>query len=259
MDLVDYLTIEPDSLTFDDIKDVVSLEIETQIFGTATLEDTLLDYEDEPPEDVNIYAFAIQLLISETVVDRLIIVIYPTETETEYDDWVDDNEDTDWLDELPPVYSELADQNADPEPGDCDPQHWRDVNNNLPEFFHFNAEFEIRSEQTDGRHGHQACYDANGDLIVGGSLEALASSGTADFAYWANVIPPYHVLVDVRPYIRAAQLDGNPVEGEPNALTPTSLSQPLIRIGPQLRNYFQRRPAHTVDQVEHDECINLGE
>lgn len=81
----------------------------------------------------------------------------------------------------------------------------------------------------------------------------MASAGTADFGHYSNVLAPRHVQADVRPFIRAAQLDGNPVEG---GLIPANLSHPLIRIGYHLQQYYARRPVHTAHTVVHDACCD---
>lgn len=254
LDLKNYLTIEPSGLSFDDIKDHVSFNIEHQIFGSASIKnDSILDYSWFDPDDANIYAFGVQLLCGGSVVDRVIVVVYSNDTQTEHTDWIAQNtaEGTAWLNELPPVYSALGTGNADPEPAQCDPQRWRVVNNSLPAFYHFNAAFEIRSEQTPGRHGHQACYADNASLITGaGSLSAIASSGTADFGYRDNLYAPLHVIVDVNPFLRAAQLDGNPIDGLAN------LNHPLIRIGPHLQTYYTWRPALAGSTRAADQCVD---
>ncbi len=262
VNLTNYLSIAPSSLTFDDIKEHVSFNIEHQIFSTATIkDDSVLDYNWLDPDDVNIYAFGVQLLCGGSVVDRLIVVVYSDETEPEHTDWIAQNttEGTAWLNELPRVYSTLGAGNTDPEPVQCDPQQWG-WDPGLPDFYHFNAVFEIRSRRSDGGHGHQACYDGTGALITGsGSLTSLASAGTADFGYWENIFPPLHLTHDVRPFIRAAQLDGNPVEGLPSATIPANLSHPLIRIGPHLQAYYSWRPPQTGNTRATGQCIDPGE
>ena len=248
-DLDNYLEIKPPSLTFDDIDDVVSLEIETEIFGNGSIDGSVLDYANTDPGDTDIYAFAVRLLCGENVVDHLIVVIYASNTEDEYSGtggWIANNPiNPAWLAELPAVHSSLGAGNSDPEPGA--PDQWEDVdpiNNN----YHYAATFEIRSIETAGGHGHQACYvdgdlvedDGNGDQTE----ERLASSGTADFEHPSDfVFPPTHFSEDVQPFIRAAQLDGNPVDGAFN------LNHPLIRLGSNLQSYYDRRPPHTGNQV----------
>lgn len=256
LNLTNYLSIAPVSLGYNDLADKISFEIETEIFGDAEIKnDTVLDFGSSDPDDVNIYAFSIKLLFTTSVVDRLVFIVYSDETQPEYTGWLssasfgNDSGNT-WLNELPRVYSQLGTGNSDPEPSSCNPQSWG-WDPGLPAYYHFDAEFEIRSESTQNRHGHQACYDAAGILITGsGSLESLASAGTADFAHPSNWYAPLHSTADVRPFIRAAQLDGNPVDGVFN------LSHPLIRIGPNLIKYYQRRPAHAGSSVSANACCN---
>lgn len=104
-------------------------------------------------------------------------------------------------------------------------------------------------------HGHQACYDSGGHLnSPNGTMEALAACGTADFEFSRDAFGSSHVSEDVWPFVHAAQLDGNPVEGE-GGLGPARLSDTLIRIGDNLEDYFDRRPPHTDDMVESGVCI----
>jgi len=269
LDLEDYLKIEPDSLTFDDIKGNIALVVTEPIFDSfldpAEIDDgsAVLEYRHADPGDTDIYAYGIELrwTADDTVLDRLIVVIYSGFSLTDWTNWVNnatygnaagDN----WLNELPPVYSELNDDpgDIDPEPPECDPQQWRGVKtgDDLPRFYHFNASFEMRSVATAGAHGHQACYAADGNLIVPveGDIATLASSGTAD--HRAPTVPPTlgHPIHDVWPFIRAAQMDGNPIDGLEN------LNHPLIRIGAHLQDYYDRRPARTANTVAHDECCD---
>lgn len=192
--------------------------------------------------------------------DCLVVVIYDGETEDEYDSWVQNNaENPAWLDELPPVYSSLGGENQteDPEPDGCDNDRWEDWNGDIDTLdnnYHYDANSEIRSRETTGGHGHQACYDDDGDLIVAtanSEPEIIAAAGTAD-----HNSPPSvdHTTEDVWPFIRAAQLDGNPVESA-GWILPTSLSDPLIRVGTNLRGYYRRRPPHTGDQIDAGSCI----
>jgi len=114
--------------------------------------------------------------------------------------------------------------------------------------YHYNAAFQIRSIRTAGGHGHQTSYDGDGDLIEDDGAgdqaeERLAACGSADGRYWFDVWPPNHWTDDVKPFIRAAQLDGNPVDGF------DALNNPLIRLGPNVQAYLARRPPHTGNKV----------
>jgi hypothetical protein len=246
--LLDYLTIEPPWLTFDDIKGFVDFHIGHQIFDTASIEsDSDLVYDDDDPGDTDIYAFGLELRWNAQVVDRLIVVIYDEDTDTEYTTWTTNNAaPPSWLGELPAVHGSLGPDNSDPEPGA--PGQWVGVNG-LSNNYHYSAAFEMRSVKTAGGHGHQTCYDEDGNLIEddeGGNQveERRASCGTADAQHWSDVVwPPTHFTDDVQPFIRAAQLDGNPVDGF------GALNNPLIRWGANLQAYLNRRPPHTANQV----------
>ncbi len=247
IDLEDYLKINPEGLTFDDVDDVVSLEIETRIFGSGSINGSVLDYSNTDPGDANIYAFAVRLLCGGTVSDRLIVVIFSGATQTAYQNWTAGNAaPPGWLGELPAVHGSLGANNTDPEPGA--PEQWGGVEA-LGNNYHYNAAFEMRSVETDGGHGHQTCYDAAGNLIeddgVGDQIEERrASCGTADAHHWTDMIfLPTHFSDDVQPFIRAAQLDGNPVDGV------AALNNPLIRWGANLQTYLSRRPPHTANKV----------
>ena len=180
------------------------------------------------------------------------MVVYSTDAPGAHDDWLGEAHnqvDAEWLGRLPHVYSALGAGNTDPEPEECDPQQWGAPNTRVrTNNYHFDASYEMRSVEIEGGHGHQGCYDAAGGLITrDGTLEALASSGSADYSA-PGWIPIGHYNHDVKPFVRAAQLDGNPVDGIAN------LSHHLIRIGEHLEDYFERRPALTHEPVAPGQC-----
>jgi hypothetical protein len=254
VDLVNHLKLEPLGLAFGDVDDIVSLEIETQIFGSASISGSVLDYANTAPGDADIYAFAIRLLCGGNVVDRLIVVIYDSDTEDNYSGtggWIANNPvNPAWLAEIPAVHSSLGAGNSDPEPGA--PGQWGGVNA-LVNNYHYSAAFDMRSVETAGGHGHQTCYDASGNLIeddgVGDQVEERrASCGTADAQHISDwLVPPTHFSDDVEPFERAAQLDGNPVDGAGGRNR--ALNNPLIRWGANLQAYLSRRPPHTANKV----------
>jgi len=98
----------------------------------------------------------------------------------------------------------------------------------------------MRSNPVSGKHGHQAMYDENGLLI-----ESPIAAGTADlFAPYNSIDWPYidsdHREEDVYPFIRAVQLDGNPVH--PNYKKfPTDLTRPCIYKGSNTDTYIEKR------------------
>ena len=265
-----HLNIEPATLSFDDIKDAVSLKIEDRPFDggdSATIQEdsAVLDYDDSDPGDLNIYAYGLHIVCNDTIIsDRLITVLYSSETATAYNGWVGSNApDADWFDDLPPVYAELGDDNSDPEPDHCDDQYWKNDVNNRPQTnnYHYDASWEMRSDPVDG-HGHQACYDDEGDLVGAPetpwdltnneAMETLAACGTADLES-PGLLWWQHENADVKPFVRAAQLDGNPVRK--GGATYLELNHPLLRVGTNLRAYFERRPPETANNVESGTCI----
>ena len=258
----DYLKIIPDDLTWDDIDGAMSIDIEADFHGSASMNDAVLDYNDTEPGDHEIYGFGLELKCDGSVMDRLVVVIYDPDTRENYEDWVEEyNADPAWVDDLPPVYSSLGgdDNTEDPEPDDCNNDEWRNSVNEIDNNYHYDAEWEMRSRSTGlmgSGHGHQVCYDDDGNLITpDGTEEALAACGTADYEFARDILGnSTHVSEDVWPFIRAAQLDGNPIEGQ-GTLGPSQLSDPLIRLGDNLQDYFDRRPPHTDDTVESGSCI----
>jgi hypothetical protein len=100
----------------------------------------------------------------------------------------------------------------------------------------------MRSEEINGGHRHQACYDENGDLIKPGSVSNKAAMGTAD-----RMTPDGHVEEDVDPFVRAAQIDGNPVVKTWGGL---HLSHVLIILDSHVDDYLDRRPARTDETLD---------
>ena len=99
----------------------------------------------------------------------------------------------------------------------------------------------MRSKPVSGWHGHQAMYDDQGQLIT-----APIAAGTADlFAPYNSIDWPYpdadHREQDVYPFIRALQLDGNPVHPK-NKKFPTDLTRPCIYVGSNTDKYIEKRP-----------------
>jgi len=263
IDFKNYLKITPNDISFEDISDYAKFDIAKTVWGSASIvDDTKLEYENDDPGDTNIYGFGVELKWQASVLDRVIIVVFSLATSTNYTDWVSDNSTSpSWLSELPPVYSELGSGDSDPEPSGCSEDEWEDWGGeaeSLSNNYHYDAAHEMRSHETSGGHGHQATYDQNGALISAtpsSPPEQAAAAGTADRSHPDNVFElpgrNTHFEMDVAPFVRAAQLDGNPVD---SSLSGAELSQPLIRVGPELRKYYDRRPPHTGDQVAAGNC-----
>ena len=79
------------------------------------------------------------------------------------------------------------------------------------------------------------------------------SAGSADkeAPFPSNLNPNLHVYADVKPFIWAAQLDGNPVEEDF-----TTMTAPLLHEGANLLRYFDRRPAiaNGLDDLSPGQC-----
>jgi hypothetical protein len=230
VNLEDFLTAE--SLIFKDCLD-------WYVDGTKQ-SSSILNYGSAPGNnEIKDYEVHVTVKDSFTICDRLILVIVPTSTEQAHNDWVTTwSTNTAWLAELPAAYSALASGNANPEPGTCATLYWdewgvRGLNN----YYHPGSAFDMRSNETPGGHGHQTCYTAAGAIITSG-----VAAGSADRSHHSNKIPfsTSHRILDVLPFVRAAQLDGNPVSA--NDLIPTNLNRPMMFEGSHLQQYLQLRP-----------------
>jgi len=218
--------------------DKITFEIADSIFGSATVDaNDYLIYADSDPGEGNIYSFGINSKFDGIVTDKLIVVVYSPDTYVAFTNWYANSADMTWLNELPDVYSSLGNNNTDPEPSGDD---WG-APDTLFSFYHHTATFEMRSAKTSGGHGHQACYDTNGVLIISG-----VSAGSADFAAPSPLKPKPHVDNDVKPFVWSFQLDGNPVKQVNFGF---NISNPLIMQGEFLNKYFARRPPHTNEQI----------
>jgi hypothetical protein len=185
----------------------------------------------------------------------------PKSTEVAFKDWYEGEiVDTTWLAELPCVHPQLPGPfdgssgnptYGDPEP--AAPDEWDEPISTgtsygvvWPNYYHWGATYEMRSARTAGGHGHQATYNANGQLITDSNCPVIGpkdfpcvSAGSADKSHYSNVLFDSHLDNDVLPFIRAAQLDGNPVNRTGPA---TDLTRPLIRVGENIQKYFKVRP-----------------
>lgn len=258
----DYLLIEPAELS-----DAVELVAAHNFFGEQSMDGTAFSYSGDPPSDANIYASGVhaRFVSSGFVLDELIVVIFSPQTESNYDQWIKDNGTGEaWFDDLPPVYLKLGENNSDPEPDEdeCENQKWENDVSDAPQTnnYHYDASWEMRSKEVEGGHGHQACYDKKGKLIQatpGSVPHLIAAAGTADKEAPISLA---HANADVWPFVRAAQLDGNPVEAKGRLNLPEKLTDLLIRVGDNgnLRKYYKRRPplcTKDEDTVQLDECI----
>jgi hypothetical protein len=265
LDASAFIEVTPSHLTWADVQDLFEMTAE-DFFGESEVNSAVVDYDEEAPRDHEIYGFGIEIAhLDGEITDKSLLVIYSPVTKTEYDDWMEDNNneddspDVDWVQNLPKVYSKLGEGNTDPEPDDSGLFGADDGNWHAPEpnnkNYHYNAAFTMRSHAIDGGFGHQATYDADGDLIeatINSDPETLAAAGTADLVSPNNALNAIgHANEDVWPFIRAAQLDGNPIQS--NGAIPSNITNYIIIIGENLMDYFRRRPPHTGNQVEPGE------
>jgi len=107
----------------------------------------------------------------------------------------------------------------------------------------------MRSVETPGGHGHQACYDSSRNLIRNG-----VSAGTADKRHPSDPLgSDGHPAQDVVPFIWALRLDGNPVEGTSwhNTVLPNiNLTSKIAYQGFYANEYLELRPPVTNSKPE---------
>ena len=203
------------------------------------------------PDDMEPQIYLVEMCDEEnTTLDRLWIVVLNPDTRIEFNNWVTENAtNSSWLADLPPPPSRIIFDSL----GKASLPSAAIANWNPPEqlppdgFMHPKAIYELRSNSIHDGHGHQATYDAKGNLIT----ESI-KAGTADFTtpypavlWWK---PTNHREKDVKPYIRALQLDGNPVtptdnSGSNSTFWTRKLSRPPLRVGPFTNQYLDRRPS----------------
>ncbi len=212
-------------------------------------ESSALMYRKKEPDDFKPHIYRVEIVSKEDneVWDRLFVVVNNPQTEASYTTWVtrwSDAANRDWLKELPAAYKSLraVEQGAnvvfrDPEPNTTN--LWEGIST-PGDYYHHTSVYEMRSEETRGGHGHQACYDAQGQLVTTG-----VSAGRADRWHYTYIYSPNmsrsHIEEDAYLYIRACQLDGNPVLPD-SVRYPSNLLQPLIFQGEHLNKYLYCRP-----------------
>ena len=186
------------------------------------------------PEDLWSRICHIQVVDKEDgnkMLDQLWIVIGFPLAERLFNNWCAENASLNWTVKLPPPFTTLA--------AAANSAAWEAPTSNSS-FLHHNAAFTMRSAPA-GQHGHQAAYDSSGKLIT-----STIAAGTADrFAPSSNL--ELHRVKDVLPFIRALQLDGNPVHPANNTILsseaiPTNLSRPCIYQGSKTDTYISLRP-----------------
>jgi hypothetical protein len=241
VDLIDYLTGSDDP----SMRTAFEQALEWRRSNGEVLDGHELNYGLRPDSD-EIERFDIEVLAkgSSTVLDRLILGIVPPETLEQFNTWYTAEADMGWLNELPALYWRFSFEQEgtidptlvpiDPEPANCDPQRWKGFSDS-DTYYHPDGYYKARSEETQNGHGHQAIYTQNAVVIKSG-----VSAGSADkeVPFPTNLNPAPHVNADVKPFIWAAQLDGNPVEENVQTMT-----APLLHEGSNIQRYFERRPA----------------
>ena len=241
VDLIDYLRGSDDP----SMRTAFEQALEWRRSNGEVLDGHELNYGLRPDSD-EIERFDIEVLAkgSSTVLDRLILVIVPPETLEQFNTWYTAEADMGWLNELPALYWRFSFEQEgtidptlvpiDPEPANCDPQRWKGFSDS-DTYYHPDGYYKARSEETQNGHGHQAIYTQNAVVIKSG-----VSAGSADkeVPFPTNLNPAPHVNADVKPFIWAAQLDGNPVEENVQTMT-----APLLHEGSNIQRYFERRPA----------------
>jgi hypothetical protein len=193
------------------------------------LQSSLLDPGAEPP-DLDPTVFRVRMLQAsdpDILWDRIFIVVNNHTTKTLFDDWhARFSVEKAWLAELPAAYSALGPNNSDPEPEGI----WS-APKPPPKYYHHTASFDMRSKPIHG-HGHQACYDEHGLIIRTG-----VCAGSAD---WGPAATLKHMQNDVKPFIRALNLDGNPCKGADWFYS--ELDHAIIYSGENVDSYFRCRP-----------------
>jgi hypothetical protein len=201
------------------------------------LKTSLLQLTSAPKEDrVAIYRIGVRRQ-QDRRTDEFRLISLPVSTREHFDAWfTHERGDLAWLSQLPPVYSSLGPAMSDPEPKNCPQRYWEGVHK-LDSRFHPGGAYEMRSRVVGEGHGHQAVYDSEGRLIREGPGAGSADKGAPRL--WAFGLIK-HRDRDVRPYVWAAQLDGNPVN--PTWLF-TDLDARLVREGEHIKRYQSVRPA----------------
>jgi len=200
------------------------------------------------PSDLEPTIFRVKMLQAsnpDIVWDQIFIVVNNHSTKTLFDDWYTRfSVETNWLAELPAAYNALGPNNSDPEP--ASPNLWEGVTT-PGKYYHHTTMMQMRSQPTANWHGHQACYNNTGAFIASG-----VCAGSADFGHWKNFshnafvmitgspARPSHEELDVLPFIRALQLEGNPSRG---GIRNMYLTHALVYSGDYIKKYFDCRPA----------------
>lgn len=243
---------EGGSLNLASMLDPVCAPYMDKLYFTANGEECrngLLVFDDYCPGSLkpDIYYATLRHRDLDRPLDVMWVVVNSPETRRAFEAWVVENTNTAWTASLPKPYASIVVTNGvavDPEPPGPDgkPGTWDAPHKIDPSsYLHHNAVWEMRTT-SDETHGNQATYDGNGNLI-----RSTIAAGTADHfgpyaadgkAKWSK----RHRNEDVWPYIRALQLDGNPVRVPGLVGIPTKISRPCLVQGPNTETYLRLRP-----------------
>ncbi|MBR4611999.1 MAG: hypothetical protein IKO40_04710 [Kiritimatiellae bacterium] len=203
------------------------------------------------PKDLLPTIYHVEMLNdADTTLDRLWIVVLNPDTRTKFNTWANQNPtNATWFGTLPKPPSKIFVSAS----GAATLPSAASANWNAPEpfptnnYMHPKAVYELRSNVMSGGHGHQATYDSSGNIVTESIKAGTADFASPSFSFLYGWHPEKHREEDVKPYIRALQLDGNPVSsvnlsGEESSFWTRNLSRPPLRVGPFSQQYLQRRP-----------------
>ena len=216
----------------------------------AMIEGATISVRRDEPEDLFPEIYFVEMCNEYgTTLDRLWITVLSPATGTKFDTWVSNNEtNAAWLAQLPkPPDRIFVDSQGHVTLPSSASANWN-VSDPFPtnNYMHPKAVYELRSDPISGGHGHQATYDADGNIITE-SIKAGTADHDSPVVTWFDWRPRSHRKNDVHPYIRALQLDGNPVHpcnssGTMAESIPRNLTRPPLRVGPCTQQYLDRRP-----------------
>jgi hypothetical protein len=205
-----------------------------------------INYGVEPDEDEHKHRFVEVIPKSGGgTVDRLIITIVPRSTKTKFDTWyAAEKTNLAWLGELPPLFSwietTVGPDGFLPRPDRNFNPYMYAIPHSISTYYHPGASYEQRSQTaTPGGHGGQVCFDSSGILITAG---VKAGSADKQAPFPAQLDGTKHREADVKRFVWALQLDGNPARGSgtPNY---SALSAPMLHEGAFIKKYLEVRPA----------------
>jgi hypothetical protein len=232
VNLIDYLDSGPGNhSTYENV-------VKWRVNGTEQIGHELsLGDKPDPEEHTHFYVQVMPKNGGDTL-DRLIITVVPQETKTNFDNWYAAESTAAgkaWFAECPRMPSSLEVSPLQSPDRPFSPRIWRDPDS-INTYFHPNGYYEIRAKKTPSDHGHQVCFSDTGALILTG-----VSAGTADKkAAWPELgmftFQP-HVDADVKPFMWALQLDGNPCDQ-----ATTTLTMPMLHEGAFIKKYMECRP-----------------